>query len=98
MVELYIKLYQFLGTSCFANCCYIVVQAGLEFDINASTTLYSTVAAEAAVEVITEITTEITIELTAEIAMEITTGLGYYLQIWLIIPVVQAQQGLEKIS
>ena len=81
MVELYIKLYQFLGTSCFTNCCYIVVQAGLGFDVNASATLYSTVAAEAAAEVITEITTEIAAELAAEIATEITARLRYHSQI-----------------
>ena len=79
MVELYIELYQFLGTSCFADCCYIVVQAGLGFDVDASATLYSTVAAEAAVEVVTEIAMEIAAELAAEIAMEITAGLGYCL-------------------
>ena len=67
MVELYIKLYQFLGISCFANCCYIIIQTGLGFNINANTTLYSTVAAKAAAKVITEITTEI------------AAGLGYYL-------------------
>ena len=38
-----------------------------------------------------EITTEITAELTAEITAEITAGLGYCLQIWLVILVVQAR-------
>ena len=85
MVKLYIELYQFLGTSCFADYYYIVVQAGLGFDVDASTALYSTVAAEAAAEVIAEITAEIaaelTAEITAEIAAEIAAGLRYHLQI-----------------
>ena len=71
MVKLYIKLCQFLGTSCFADCCYIVVQAGLGFDIDTGTALYLTVAAEAAVEVIAEITTEIAAEVLTEVITEI---------------------------
>ena len=67
MVKLYIKLYQFLGISCFTNYCYIVVQAGLGFNINTNITLYSIVATKAAAEVITEI------------AIKITARLGYYL-------------------
>ena len=47
---------------------------------------------------VTEIAAELTTELTAEIATEITAGLGYYSQIQLIMPVVQARQGLEKMS
>ena len=79
MVKLYIKLYQFLKTSYFADCYYIVVQAGLGFNVDASTALYSTVAAKAAAEVVIEIATEIAAELTAEITTEIAAGLGYYL-------------------
>ena len=71
MVKLYIKLYQFLGISCFTDCYYIVVQAGLGFNINTGATLYSTVAAEAAVEVIAEITAEITTEVLTEVITEI---------------------------
>ena len=85
MVKLYIKLYQFLKISCFANCYYIIIQAGLGFDVNTSTALYLTVAAKAAAEVVIEIATEIAAELTTEIAAEITaeitTRLGYRLQI-----------------
>ena len=71
MVGLYIKLCQFLGISCFTDCCYIVVQAGLGFDIDTGAALYSTVAVEVAVEVIIEIAAETAAEITAEIAVEI---------------------------
>ena len=60
---------------------YIVVQAGLGFDVDAGATLYLTVAAEATVEVVAEIAMEIAAELAAEIATEIAAGLGYCLQI-----------------
>ena len=73
IVGLYIKLYQFLGISCFADYCYIIVQAGLGFDVDISTVLYSTVAAEVTAEVITEITAETAVEITAEIAVEVLT-------------------------
>ena len=71
MVKLYIKLCQFLGTSCFADCCYIVVQAGLGFDVDTGAALYSTVAAEAAAEVVAEIAAEIAAEVLAEVVAEI---------------------------
>ena len=53
---------------------------------------------EVTAEVVAEITMEIAAKLTAELTTEITGGLGYYLQIQLIMPVVQAQQGLEETS
>ena len=34
---------------------------------------------------------EVATEVVAEIATEIASGLGYHLQIWLIVPVIQAQ-------
>ena len=71
MVGLYIKLYQFLGISCFTNYCYIIVQAGLGFDIDTSTALYSTVAAKVAIEVIAEIAAETAAEIIVEIAVEV---------------------------
>ena len=43
----------------------------------------------------TEITTEVLAEIAAEVATEVIAeaagGLGYYSQIWLVVPVVQAQ-------
>ena len=85
MVELYIKLYQFLETSYFADCCYIVVQAGLGFDIDTGAALCLTVAGrwqifvEVAAEVITEVAAEIATEVAAKVVAEAAGGLGYYL-------------------
>ena len=42
-------------------------------------------------EVVTEVATEITAEVTTEVLAEAASGLGYCLQIWLVVPVVQAQ-------
>ena len=50
---------------------------------------------EAFVEVTIDITTEVLVEVATEIAAEVLTeaagGLGYCLQIWLIVPVIQAR-------
>ena len=91
MVGLYIKLCQFLETSCFADCCYIIVQAGLGFDVDTSTALYSTVAAKVAAKVITKITAETTTEITVEIAAEVLT------EVVTEILVVQLNQGVGNL-
>ena len=60
------------------------------------------IAADIAAEVLTEVTTEVTVEATAEIAVEVlaeaASGLGYCLQIQLVVLVVQAWQGLGETS
>ena len=42
-------------------------------------------------EVAAEVVAEIAAEIAAELAAEIAGGLGYYSQIWLVVPVVQAR-------
>ena len=44
---------------------------------------------------IAEIAAEIATVVAIKVFTEAASGLGYYLQIWLIVPVVQAQQGLR---
>ena len=53
---------------------------------------------EAFTEVTTDITADITVEITTEVLAKVTGGLKYYSQIQLVVPVVQAWQGLEKMS
>ena len=43
------------------------------------------------VKLITEIATEIAAAVTAEVLIEAARGLKYRLQIWLVVPVIQAQ-------
>ena len=38
-----------------------------------------------------EVAAEVVAEIAAELAAEIAGGLGYHSQIWLVVPVVQAQ-------
>ena len=56
------------------------------------------VVAEVVAEIAAEITTEVTAEIAVEVLMKATGGLGYRSQIQLVVPVVQAQQGLEETS
>ena len=56
------------------------------------------VAAEVAAEAAVEIAAEVLAEIAAEVLVEAAGGLGHRLQIQLVVPVVQAWQGLEKMS
>ena len=46
---------------------------------------------EIVVEIAAELAVEIAAEIAAEVVAEAAGGLGYRLQIWLVVPVVQAQ-------
>ena len=53
---------------------------------------------EIIIEIAAELTVEITVEITTEVIAEAAGGLKYHLQIQLVVPVIQAQQGLKETS
>ena len=62
------------------------------------TEITAEVAADIAADITADIAADITTEIAAEVLAEVAGGLGYCLQIQLIVPVIQAQQGLEETS
>ena len=62
----------------------------IEVVVEATAEIAAKTAAEAAAEAAAEIA--------AEVLVEVTSRLGYHSQIQLIMPVIQAQQGLEEMS